>query len=90
VQELWRVPNNPTVNAVAAFNLTNSGASVALTVTCRVDSSLVGKALTVEDILDGTVTISFSKTFPSTAPVIVQGFSRLSARPFPIAYAGEF
>jgi hypothetical protein len=36
------------------------------------------------------VAVSSSVTFPNTVPGIVQNFSRPSARPFPIAYAGEF
>jgi hypothetical protein len=89
-QELWRAPNTPTPNSAAAFNLSNSGASVALAVTCRVDSSLVGKALTVVGRFNNAVAVSSSCTFPNTDWVVVQNFSRISAPPFPIAYVGDF
>jgi hypothetical protein len=89
-QELWRAPNNPTANAIAAFDLSAAGGVIALAVTCRVGSSFVGKPLTIQGLLNNIVAVSASVTIPSTAPFVVQNFSRPNARDFPVAYAGAF
>jgi hypothetical protein len=87
-QVLW--PPKKNSHPSAAFNLSKRGAAIDFLFLCRFSSDLVGGTYVLEGLLRDTVAIKSVVVVRSTEQMKVEGFVRVDARNFPVAYRGSF